>query len=147
MLIPFSKESRDKYYKLLDKVFDSGFLSDGSMLKTFEENFSKYTALESVAVSNGGTGLLAILDYIDVKGKDVIVPSNTFWASAQSIKKAGGNPVYADCNKEDLCLSYNDLIKKVTDNTKAVMVVHIGGHIAFDIEKIATFCNRRGFCP
>lgn len=57
---------------------------------------------------------------------------------------AGGNVVFADCNKNDLCLSLEDLKKKVTDNTKAVIVVHIGGHIAFEIEEIAKFCEEKG---
>ena len=51
--------------------------------------------------------------------------------------------IFADCNRDDLCLSLEDLKKKVTDNTKAVIVVHIGGHIAFQIEEIAAFCKSK----
>lgn len=87
--------------------------------------------------------MAAILSYIGVEGKDVIVPDNTFWADARAVKYAGGNIIFADCNREDLCLSLEDLKKKVTENTKAVIVVHIGGHIAFQIEEIAAFCREK----
>lgn len=143
MKIPFEAEYRNKYYELLNKVFDSNMWTDGILTKEFEKNFSNYIGIESKTIANGGVGLLSILEYIDVKDKEVIIPSNTFWATAQAVKKAGGKIIYADCNKEDLCLSYNDMITKITPNTKAVIVVHIGGHIAFEIEKIATFCKEK----
>jgi dTDP-4-amino-4,6-dideoxygalactose transaminase len=144
MIIPFEKEYRDRFYKLQEEIFDSSFWSEGDMLHRFEHSFGNYVKLGARAVSNGGTALLAILEYIDVAGKDVIVPDNTFWATAQAVKKAGGNVVYADCNKEDLCISLEDIEYKVTQNTKAVIVVHIGGHIAFQSEEIAAFCTERG---
>ncbi|MCI9141172.1 MAG: aminotransferase class I/II-fold pyridoxal phosphate-dependent enzyme [Lachnospiraceae bacterium] len=141
MVLPFEKEYRERYYKLLEEVFESNFWSDGKMTATFEEKFGEYTGLHACAVSSGGTGLLSILEYVDVRGKEVVVPANTFWATAQAVKKAGGTVVYADCNREDLCLSYDDMVSKITSDTKAVMVVHIGGHIAFEIEKIAKYCE------
>ena len=141
MVLPFENEYRKKYYRLLDQVFDSNFWSDGNMTRKFEENFGEYTGLYACAVSSGGTGLLAIFESIGVRGYDVIVPANTFWATAQAAKKVGANVIYADCNKCDLCLSYDDMIKKVTPNTKAVVAVHIGGHLAFEINKIAEYCR------
>lgn len=144
MIIPFEKEYRKKFYDLEEQIFDSNFWSEGKMIRTFEEKFGEYVKLGAKAVSSGGAGLLAILDYIDVRGKDVLVPSNTFWADARAVKLAGGNPVYADCNKNDLCMSFEDMKAKITENTKAVIVVHIGGHIAFQIEKIAAFCKEKG---
>jgi len=144
MVIPFDEECRKRYYKLLDQVFDSNMWSDGKMQEKFEELFSDFCGLESCAVSSGGTGLVTILDYIGVEGKDVVVPANTFWATAMAAKKCGANIIYADCNKDDLCISMNSLKDVVTDNTKAVIVVHIGGHIAFQIEEIKEFCEKKG---
>lgn len=144
MIIPFEKEYRKKFYELEDQIFDSNFWSEGKMLQTFEEKFGEYVKVGAKAVSSGGAGLLAILDYIDVNGKDVLVPSNTFWADARAVKLAGGNPVYVDCNKNDLCMSFEDMKARITENTKAVIVVHIGGHIAFQIEEIAAFCIEKG---
>ncbi|MBT6716590.1 MAG: aminotransferase class I/II-fold pyridoxal phosphate-dependent enzyme [Nitrospina sp.] len=144
MKIPFEPEYRDRFYQLLDEVFNSNYWSDGPVLRKFEEKFEEFTGLPSRGISSGGTGLLSILDYLDVRGKDVLVPANTFWATAQSAKLAGGNLVYVDCNREDLCMSVEDLKRKVTPNTKVVIVVHIGGYIAFQIEEIAVFCEEKG---
>ena len=144
MIIPFEEEYRKKFYELEEQIFNSNFWSEGKMQRTFEEKFGEYVKLGARAVSSGGAGLLAILEYVDVHGKDVIVPANTFWADARAVQLAGGNVVFADCNKEDLCLSLEDLKKKVTANTKAVIVVHIGGHLAFEIEKIAQYCEEKG---
>ena len=99
MVLPFEEEYRKKYYRLLDEVFDSNFWSDGKMARVFEEKFQEYTGLYSCAVSSGGAGLLSVLEYVDVRGKEVIVPANTFWATAQAAKKAGADVVYADCNR------------------------------------------------
>lgn len=144
MIIPFEEEYRKKFYELEDQIFNSNFWSEGKMLRTFEEKFGEYVKLGAKAVSSGGAGLLAILDYIDVVGRDVLVPSNTFWADARAVKLAGGNPIYVDCNRNDLCMSFEDMKEKITENTKAVIVVHIGGHIAFQIEEIAAFCKEKG---
>lgn len=141
MVLPFEKEYRERYYQLLDDVFESNFWSDGKMTKMFEEKFEEFTGLYSCAVTSGGAGLLSILEYVDVSGKEVIVPANTFWATAQAAKKAGAKVVYTDCNRDDLCMSYDDMVSKVTPETKAVIVVHIGGHIAFEINKIVKFCK------
>lgn len=144
MVIPFEEEYRKKFYELEEQIFDSNFWSEGKMQRTFEEKFGEYVKLGARAVSSGGAGLLAILEYVDVHGKDVIVPANTFWADARAVQLAGGNVIFADCNKEDLCLSLEDLKKKVTANTKAVIVVHIGGHLAFQIEEIVQYCEEKG---
>lgn len=144
MVLPFEEEYKKKYYRLLDEVFASNFWSDGKMTERFEEAFQAFTGLYACAVTSGGAGLLSILEYVDVRGKEVIVPANTFWATAQAAKKAGARVVYADCNREDMCMSYEDMASKVTSDTKAVILVHIGGHIAFEAEKIAAYCQERG---
>lgn len=141
MVIPFEEEYRKQFYALEEKIFDSNFWSEGSMQKTFEQKFGDYVKLGARAVSSGGAGLLAILEYVGVKGKDVVIPSNTFWADARAVQMAGGNPVFADCTREDLCMGLDELKAVITPNTKAVIVVHIGGHIAFQIEEIAAYCK------
>ena len=95
MVLPFEEEYRKKYYRLLDEVFDSNFWSDGKMTRAFEEKFQEFTGLYSCAVSSGGAGLLSVLEYVGVRGKEVIVPANTFWATTQAAKKAGADVVYA----------------------------------------------------
>ena len=141
--IPFDSSDRKNYYKLLDKIFDSNFWSEGDAIKELEKRFGEYVGMKALGIANGGAALLALLQYVDVRGKDVIVPTNTFMATPLAVQWAGGNVVFCDCNKEDLCMSASDLERRITRNTKAVMVVHIGGHIAFDIFKIRDICAAR----
>lgn len=144
MKIPFPESARQRYYELLEEVFDSNFLSEGEQVRRFEDELATFCGLPALAFSNGGTALFALYSYANVHGGEVIVPANTFYATAQAAKLAGGTVVYADCNRNDLCISLDDIKRKTTENTKAVCVVHIGGHIAFEIEAIAQYCRERG---
>ena len=75
----------------------------------------------------------------------MLCPSNTFMATPLSVVKAGARLEFVDCNREDLCLSFEDLKRKADKfRPAAVWVVHIGGHIAFEIEEITRFCKERG---
>jgi perosamine synthetase len=141
MKIPMDQTSRQRYYGLLDQVFDSNFWSEGAMVQNFEETFAQSLGnkCHALAMANGGLSLLALLEAADVAGGDVIVPSNTFMATVLAVKRAGADVILADCNRDDLCLSFEDMKKRITPNTKAVVVVHIGGHIAFQIKEIAAY--------
>ncbi len=143
MKIPFSNNHRKEYYKLLDEVFDSSFWSEGKMIRQFEESFSKFAGLPGLAVSSGGAALYSLFKFASVDGYEVIVPANTFYATARAAQMAGAKVVYADCNCNDLCISLDDIKRKVTSNTRAICVVHIGGHIAYEIEAIAQFCKEK----
>lgn len=145
MKIPFEAPYRQRYFDLLAEVFDSNFLSEGEMVKRFENHFSGFIGggVETAAVANGGLGLLALLECANVSGGEVVVPSNTFMATPLAARRAGARVVFADCNREDLCLSLADLKKRITPRTKAVMIVHIGGHLAFEIEEIAAYLAER----
>lgn len=141
MKIYFNEENKKQFYRYAEEIFQSNFWTEGKMTCAFEEECEEVLDLPACAVSNGGAALLLLYQYAGVEGKDVIIPANTFWATTMAAKKAGANIIYADCNRYDLCLSFEDLKRKITANTAAVTVVHIGGYIAFDIEKIADFCR------
>ena len=80
MIIPFEKEYRERFYELEEQIFDSNFWSEGNMQRIFEQKFGEYVKLGARAVSSAGAGLYAVLEYIGVRGYDVILPANTFWA-------------------------------------------------------------------
>src|SRR5436189_4940974 len=66
-------------------------------------------------------------------------------ATPLTIVHAGGKPQFVDCNREDLCMSFADFERKVAQHKpKAAVLVHIGGHIAFDSERIAALCEAEG---
>jgi dTDP-4-amino-4,6-dideoxygalactose transaminase len=80
-----------------------------------------------------------------VRGSTVLVPSNTFMATPLAAVHAGASVEFVDCNREDLCMSFEDLERKVARHRpRAVMLVHIGGHVAFDVERIADLCRAEG---
>jgi dTDP-4-amino-4,6-dideoxygalactose transaminase len=126
-------------------IFDSQRWSEGPFTVKFEEKWSEYNFRQSIAFSSWGGASLAALEFINVKGRTVLCPSNTFMATPLSVIKAGGNVEFVDCNKNDLCMSCDDLKEKIGQyEPAAVWVVHIGGHIAFEIEEIAQLCKDKG---
>jgi dTDP-4-amino-4,6-dideoxygalactose transaminase len=63
-------------------------------------------------------------------------------ATPLSIIHSGGEHVFVDCNREDLCMSFEDFERKAEKHRpRAAVIVHIGGHVAFDIERIAEYCR------
>jgi dTDP-4-amino-4,6-dideoxygalactose transaminase len=98
-----------------------------------------------VATSSWSGGALAALRFAEVQGETVLCPSNTFMATPLAIINAGAQVQFVDCNREDLCMSFEDFERKAEQyKPKAVFLVHIGGHIAFDAEKIAAYCEDHG---
>lgn len=143
--ISFEKEDLKKLHMYWDKVIESQQWTEGNFTKQFEEKWSEYNEAYSVSFSSWSGAALAALEYFNLKGKTVLCPSNTFMATPLSVIKIGGTVEFVDCNKNDLCLSFEDLKIKVNKyKPAAVWVVHIGGHIAFQIEEIANFCKQEG---
>lgn len=143
--IGFEREDTARLYKMWDEIITTHKWSEGKFTQLFEEKWSKYHAAESAAFSSWAGAALAALEFFQVRGKTVFCPSNTFMATPLSVIKAGGEVEFVDCNKEDLCMSLTDLEDKIDKyNPAAVFVVHIGGHIAFQIKEIAELCKKKG---
>jgi len=143
--IGFDHRDRVRLHALWDEALDAEAWSEGVLTKAFEVAWEAWSGLPTVA-TNGWTGAaLAALEYFGVRGKKVLCPSNTFMAAPLAIQRAGGIVEFVDCNRDDLCMSFEDLERKAIEHEPhAVMVVHIGGHIAFEIEQIAAFCYENG---
>ena len=143
--IGFDGRDRARLHDLWDEVIDSGQWSHGPMNAAFEAAWSDWNRAGSVAVSGWAGGALAALEFAGVRGRPVLCPSNTFMATPLAILKAGGRPVFVDCRRDDLCASYEAFVEAAerTDPAAAVLV-HIGGHIAFDAERIAAYCHDQG---
>lgn len=120
------------------------FLTLGPYGQEFETAFAAYVgSSEAVAVNSGTAALEIILRSADVSGAEVIVPTNTFAATAFAVIHAGAKPIFADC-AGDLSLDVDDVESKLTRNTKAVVVVHIGGLISPNILRLQQICSDRG---
>jgi perosamine synthetase len=143
--IGFDRRDRARLHDLWDEVIDSEQWTEGQLTERFEEAWESWNGLQSVATSGWSGAALAALEFAEVRGKKVLCPSNTFMATVLAIQAAGGEPVFVDCNREDLCMSFADFEAKVDKHSPAAAVlVHIGGHLAFDSEPIAALCRDRG---
>jgi dTDP-4-amino-4,6-dideoxygalactose transaminase len=143
--IGFDPRDRVRLHELWDSAFDAQRWSEGGLTAAFEAAWSRWNSLPAAAFASWTGAALAALAYADVRGKTVLCPSNTFMATPLSVLHMGGQVEFVDCNREDLCMSFDDLERKVAQHRpQAVFVVHIGGHLAFDIERIAGLCSAEG---
>ncbi len=143
--IGFDPRDRPRLHALWDQVIDSHRWSEGQLTSAFESAWSSWNGLSTVALSGWAGGALAALDYAGVRGETVLCPSNTFMATPLSVVRAGGRVEFVDCNRDDLCMSFADFERKVREHRpKAAWLVHIGGHISFEVEQIAELCRAEG---
>jgi dTDP-4-amino-4,6-dideoxygalactose transaminase len=140
--IGFDERDRARFHELIDEVIASNQWSEGQMSKRFEVAWSRWNGAESVALSSWAGGALAALHFAQVGGETVLCPSNTFMATPLAAINAGASVQFVDCNRTDLCMSFEDFVEKAERHRpRAAFLVHIGGHIAFEVEQIATYCR------
>jgi perosamine synthetase len=143
--IGFDQRDRARFHAMIDEVIDSNRWSEASMNTRFEEAWEAWNGAPAVALSSWAGGAFAALHFAGVQGETVLCPSNTFMATPLAAIRAGAEVQFVDCNREDLCMSFADFEAKAEQyKPKAAMLVHIGGHIAFDSEKIAKYCAENG---
>jgi|TARA_B110000438_G_scaffold223948_1_gene217640 dTDP-4-amino-4,6-dideoxygalactose transaminase len=120
-------------------VIKSKFWASGSginQVEKFEKLFKNYTGCkECIAVNSGTAALNLSLSLYDLKNKQVLVPSLTFVSTVNSIVLNGGIPIFVDIDPETLCIDIEDVQKKITKNTKAIMPVHFAG-MPSDLQKL-----------
>lgn len=143
--IGFDRRDLPTLHKLWDEVIDSQRWSEGPMTEAFEREWATWNGLGAVAFGGWTGGALAALDFAGVAGTTVLCPSNTFMATPLAIQHAGAEVAFVDCNREDLCMQFDDFVRKAeAHRPRAAVLVHIGGHIAFDSERIAAYCRDQG---
>lgn len=123
----------DEERAAVDRVLRSGMLAQGPEVKAFEEEFAAHFRLgrACVAVNSGTSGLhLGLLSCGIGAGDEVIVPSFTFAATANSVALTGATPIFADIDPDTFCLDPAAVSAAVTDRTAAIMPVHLYGHPA-----------------
>jgi perosamine synthetase len=143
--IGFDDRDRPALHTLIDEVIDSGQWSEGAMNRRFEAAWEEYNGVPAVALSGWTGGALAALHFAGVEGQTVLCPSNTFMATPLAAIRAGARVEFVDCNRDDLCVSFADFEAKAERHRpRAAFLVHIGGHLAFESERIADYCAQNG---
>ena len=111
------------------ETLDSGRWVKGPQGKAFAEEFATYCGVDYASPCNSGSGaLIAALQLLGIGvGDEVIVPSFTFIATATSVSMTGATPIFAEVEPEYWCLDLEDVKRRVTSKTKAVIGVHLFG--------------------
>jgi len=133
--------------KYLNECIDTGWISsEGPFVKKFEENFSKRMGRKhGIAVCNGSVALDAACAALGLEsGDEVIMPTFTIISCAAAIVRTGAIPVLVDSDPLAWNMDVNKIEEKVTNKTKAIMVVHIYG-IPTDMDPIIKIANKYGF--
>lgn len=136
----------DEEIEAVTRVLRSGMLAQGPQVKAFEEEFAEHFGLgrACVAVNSGTSGQhLGLLASGVGAGQEVIVPSFTFAATANSVALTGATPVFADIDADDFCLSPAAVEAAITERTVGIMPVHLYGHPA-KMDEILAVAARHG---
>src|SRR3989442_11543109 len=133
----FPPEMVDSIVSDIRRLLESGdYLTLGRYTEQFEKEYAAYVGTKhAIAMASGTSSLEAILRAINAKGREVIVPTNTFAATAYAVIHAGGIPVFADIQR-DLSLDPEDARKRLTTRTGAIIAVHIGGFVSPSMDQL-----------
>jgi dTDP-4-amino-4,6-dideoxygalactose transaminase len=143
--IGFDERDRARLHALWDSIIDAQRWSEGPLTERFEAAWAAWNGLGAVAFSGWTGAALPALEYAGVRGSTVLVPSNTFMATPLAALHAGASVEFVDCRRDDLCMSLESFEATVArTKPRAAILVHIGGHLAFDVEAIADLCRAEG---
>jgi dTDP-4-amino-4,6-dideoxygalactose transaminase len=143
--VVFSEEDRAEILSYVDDALQSGSLTLGPRTAELEAAFAaRHQSAHAVAVSSGTAALEIALRIIGVEGREVVLPANTFFATAAAVLHAGGIPRFADVAADTLALSTETTAAAITDATAGVILVHIGGLVSPEVEAIRELCAQRG---
>lgn len=140
---PMHEQLRQQLDRAYNKVMDGSFYILGEECKAFEEEFAAYCdAKYCVGVANGLDALFLILKAMEIgEGDEVIVPSNTFIATALAVSYTGAKPVFVEPELKSYNMDPARLEDAITDKTKAVIAVHLQGRPA-DMDRIAQVAKK-----
>ena len=127
------QEIREVTSVLSEKALTSASFEGGKRVRQFEDLLSNFVKSKfAIAVNSGTSALQASLYALDIKpNAEVLIPSFTFVATANSVKSIGAKPVFVDILKDNFTMDPDDMKKKITKRTKAIIPVHLYGHVAY----------------
>ncbi len=136
------QQIKKEVFEAFERVYENTAFSGGPFVEEFEKKFSTYIGSNyTVGVNNGTSALhLAMLALGISKGDEVIIPANTFIATAWGVSHAGATPVFVDCDANNWQIDPAKIKAKITKNTKAIIGVHLYG-MPFDIDAVKKICD------
>jgi len=143
--IDFSAEDREWIAERIKSVLETGRLTLGPFGEEFEGRFAhSIGSKHAIAVNSGTASLEIMLRAVGIEGRDVLVPANTFFATAAAVIAAGGRPVLMDTDIATLSTSAAEVERRLTPNTAGIMIVHIAGIITAEMPAIAALAQKKG---
>ena len=130
--------------KYLCECIDTGWISsEGPFVKQFEEKMSAIVNRNhGITVTNGTAALEIAIQALNIKaGDEVILPTFTIISCAEAVTRAGAKPVLVDCDKKTFNIYAEEIEKKITKRTKAIMVVHIYG-LPVDMDPVIALAKK-----
>jgi dTDP-4-amino-4,6-dideoxygalactose transaminase len=123
---------REELHRAIEGVLESERYILGPEVSAFEQEFAAYCgAGHAIGVANGTEAITIALRALGVgPGDEVVVPSFTFWASAEAIPPTGARPVFCDIDPDTYCVTAETVKAALTPRTKAVIAVHLFGNVA-----------------
>jgi len=141
----FPQSMRDEIITDISDILSSRELMLGKYTELFESSYSQIAKTKfAISISSATAGLQIALRYADVNGGEVLVPAASFITDITSIQMEGAKPILVDINPDTLTFDYNDLKKKLSKNTKAIIWVHLTGYIGEEYKKIKAFAKDNG---
>ena len=141
--LPMEKELNEDLRAAFERVFDHSWYISGAEDKAFEAAFAEYCgAAYCIGVGNGLDALMLALKALDIgPGDEVIVPSNTYIATALAVTYVGAKPIFAEPDIRTYNLDPTRIEEKITAATKAIMPVHLYGQ-ACDMDPIVAIAKK-----
>ena len=137
------QQVKKEVFELFEKVYDNTAFSGSSFVEDFEYKFKKYCNTDfAIGVNNGTSALhLAMLALGIGPGDEVIIPANTFIATAWGVSYVGATPVFVDCKSDTWEIDADLIEAKITSKTKAIIGVHLYGQ-PFDIDAVKAIATK-----
>ncbi len=148
--VHFPAEDRAEILRRIDQALTSGQLTLGAIGRELEERFAAHHGAKHAIAVNSGTSAIEIplralsATGRSVEGKEVLVPANTFFATAAAVIAAGARPKFVDCDPATMAIAPDAAEAAIGPDTAGIVVVHIGGLVTPAIHELRRLCDERG---
>lgn len=139
------QKHKEEYLKAIEGVCEETAFSGGKFADRFDKEFAEFCGVPYAAGVNNGTSALhcAMMALGIGEGDEVIVPANTYIATAWGVTYTGATPVFVDCTSDTWEIDPDKIEEKITDKTKAIIGVHLYGQ-PFEFNKVKAIADKYG---
>lgn len=137
------QQIKSEVFAAFEKVYENTAFSGGPFVEEFEKGFANFCNTKfAIGLNNGTSALHMAMAALGIgAGDEVIIPANTFIATAWGVSYTGAIPVFVDCDKDTWQIDATKIQERITSKTKAIIGVHLYGQ-PFDIEAVAEIARK-----